>query len=310
MELKDFVPPILVRAARKLRPRTVATPMVPHLSETVYASYAEAAAACSEFGYEQNDLVDVICRKTAIYRDKCASEPAPMVTGVEMAALVGLGLARPATGEVSVLDFGGACGAHYFRVKSIVGDSLRLNWRVVETPTMAQRAQELANSELSFFSSLTAAIEGVDGIDLLFSSSALQCVPDPYRTLQDLLECNAEYLALVRVGLTDSDRDYITIHETSLAENGPGPLPPGMKDGPSRYPFTYPARARIEGMLSKDYRIMLRSPEASGVLLAHSDRILGLSYVAHRRPGNTEFSHALVGQLRDVNAATQASQGT
>ena len=57
--------------------------------------------------------------------------------------------------KLKVLDFGGAAGAHYFIVKSLLDKEIS-NWRVVETSKMTQEAikNQLENSELSFYDNL------------------------------------------------------------------------------------------------------------------------------------------------------------
>ena len=225
------------------------------------------------------DLIEIICRKTKTYRDTFHSQDVGDLTTSDVLALFGMALAHGHSGPVNVIDFGGACGAHYFRIKSLFRDNLQLNWHVVETASMAGRAKELSNHELQFFDSLSAARASFDYVDVVYSSGTLQYVSDPLETLTDLLACTARYVVLARLGLARDESSIITIQESRLSDNGPGPMPPGFKDGVARYPVTFAAQTRIESMLSEDHKILLRLPDAS-VASAYDRRVLGLGYVA------------------------------
>ena len=81
-------------------------------------------------GYENDELVETIFRKTIAYEP---SGEWPLVEGVK-----------------SVLDFGGGCGLHY---KIARRQAPNIHWAVVETPSMVLRARELATDKLAFFRS-------------------------------------------------------------------------------------------------------------------------------------------------------------
>jgi hypothetical protein len=40
--------------------------------------------------------------------------------------------------EISVLDFGGACGAHYFETRPLLEKKIKFNWNVVEKDKMSE----------------------------------------------------------------------------------------------------------------------------------------------------------------------------
>ena len=96
------------------------------------------------------------------------------------------------TGELRVLDFGGAAGAHYFdgalaRARRVAPVAPR--WHVCETAPMAASAQAvLGGEELSFHYSL-GALEGMR-YDLIYASGSLQYVPDARRTWTGSRSCH------------------------------------------------------------------------------------------------------------------------
>ena len=109
MQWQELVPPILISLLKKMQANLTA--------ERLYSSYAEALAACHG-GYEDPRLIRTVYEKTRIYRDRLASNK-PLVfdpsTLRTLAGLAELDLIVTATDrEWHILDFGGACGAHYF----------------------------------------------------------------------------------------------------------------------------------------------------------------------------------------------------
>lgn len=149
-------------------------------------------------GYEQPELVDVVFRKTLAY-----------VPGSD-----GPGIA----GASSVLDFGGGCGLHYKQAR--LPD---VRWAVVETPTMAARATEMATRNLQFFSDVAAAAAWLGPIDVMHSDGTLQYTPDPERTLRELCRLGAARMLWRRLALSAGATETET--QTSfLSDNGPGSI--------------------------------------------------------------------------------------
>ena len=93
-------------------------------------------------GTEEDVKVTVVYEKTKRYRDLLMSQR-PLVPDITaLRTFVGLSLAISKK-ELNVVDFGGACGAHYFLAKALIGNRINLRWHVVETPTMANIARGL-----------------------------------------------------------------------------------------------------------------------------------------------------------------------
>ena len=250
MRLKDLIPPIVVRAARR--------------QGRLYAAYKDAIQACGESSYQQEALVNIVHEKTKRYRDRLGNErPVDIdLSNLQMALAISVaGTNR----EIRVLDFGGACGAHYFLARSFLGGSQKLRWCVVETERMIEKARDLENGELRFFSDVQAAIEELGQVDLLFSATALQYCEDPYESLRRLVDCRATYLVLTRLLLTSGNRDLICVQRSKLSANGPGPLPKGMRNGRAMYPVTAMRRDLVEGILKDRYRLRARVHEIEDV---------------------------------------------
>jgi putative methyltransferase (TIGR04325 family) len=145
-------------------------------------------------------------------------------------------------GVKSVLDFGGACGAHYALAARV---SPGIRWAVVETPAMVARASELATGTLQFFNSISLANEWLGGAELVHSSGALQYTPDPESTLKQLCDLRAAKMLWARMLLSTNALEH-EIQTSRLSDNGPGQLP-GLKEKAVKYGRTkIPERVFLE----------------------------------------------------------------
>jgi len=214
MHLKEFVPPIVVRGLKAIFVKKETKE-----GERIFNSYESAIAECKS-GYEEDSLVTVVYEKTKRYRDALSQKP----LRVDMSSLrTFVGLSLPNSGKnLNVLDFGGACGAHYFLAKSLFVDRVRLRWHVVETPKMVNIARNLETDELKFYDNLEKATNELGKIDIVFTSGALQYVPKPYEMLVKLTECGASSLFITRVGLSTLTNEFIVVQTSNLSSNGPG----------------------------------------------------------------------------------------
>ena len=276
MNARDLLPPALLAAMRRVKARS---------GKKKYASYSEALTTCSKDGYENREVVEVVTQKTLCYRNdlKRAAFPAS-INATNAYSLVALLLSVSQAKSINVLDFGGAAGAHYFLARSILPESTELNWVVVETPAMAQRAGVLlGNRELRFSADLKEARRWLGQVDLLHTSGTLQCVPDPYEQFQQLVNIQAQYMLLNRLGLTRGDYDVITIHKSQLSWNGPGPLPAGMRDREISYPFTFPRESIIKAMLCESHTEIAEFDDASGIFPVGAEPIIGMGLLAARK---------------------------
>ena len=277
MKWQEFVPPILLTFVRNMRPYRPGEPL--------YASYADALAACHG-GYEDTQLIRTVYEKTRIYRDRLASQE-PRVCDLNALRILGglrLAVTKP---DVTVLDFGGACGAHYFLASALLGDRVRFRWHVIETAPMVAVAQGLADGHVQFFESVLQATAGLETIDVVFSSGALQYVPDPYATLTELTQCGATALFLTRLGLTRQQTACITMQTSTLSTNGPGALPKGMPEGPVQYPLVIPSQEKVEEIIQRNYSLDIRFEEEKHAYSVGNMGIDMYGYFATRRKDDT-----------------------
>lgn len=275
MKFVDYVPPVALTAVRRLRSGS---------GRKQYASHAEAVADCAARADATADSAGVVVAKTQRYRDELlrARHSAP-ITATNAYSLCAL-LAVLDQEVVHVLDFGGAAGAHYFLTRAILPFSRGLNWTVVETPEMVERARPvLSSDELSFSSNVLKAASRLGRIDLLHTSGTLQCVGNPHDALQTLLSVSPQFILFNRLGLTTGDHDVITVHEAWLSWNGPGPMPSGIADRKIRSPFVFPRESVFMEQLGKNYEIVMTFEDASGAFPVGQEPIKGLGLLAKRK---------------------------
>jgi putative methyltransferase (TIGR04325 family) len=270
----DFVPPIVITLLRKSFP-------LRHADRKQYPTYEAALADCTERGYENEDIVNVVLQKTKKYRDEILSEATPTHLSPTSAYSLCSLLTSIEAPEIRVIDFGGACGAHYYLARVVLPPSYKLRWIVVETPAMAQKAETaLANDELAFSSNLREAVDSLKRVDLLHTSGTLQCVNNPREYLSTLVSIRATHILFNRLGLTKGPHDVITIHEAWLSENGPGAMQSGIQDRKVRYPFVFLQESTFYDVISKDYDVVMTFDDPSRMFPVNDEPIIGVGLLA------------------------------
>jgi putative methyltransferase (TIGR04325 family) len=161
-------------------------------------------------------LTAVVYAKTLAFRETLQAQPAD-----NPALLLALTELPP---RPRVLDCGGACGAHYFQATAWT--SRVYDWWIVETPAMVARARPLETDRLHFVTDLAA----VEQPDLVFASGCVQYAPDALALLHRILQTGAPRIVLCRWPLSDGSTPLRQTQRSRLSENGPGLLPPGVRD--------------------------------------------------------------------------------
>lgn len=153
-------------------------------------------------GYENEELVDTIFRKTVAYDPK---GDWALVSGV-----------------TTVLDFGGGAGLHY-KLACLQNPDIR--WAVVETDAMVRRARELATDRLKFFTDIAVAADWLEDVELMHSNGAIQYVPNPIGMVRSLCAVRPATMVWRRVPINDGADELREMQTSFLSDNGPGSLP-------------------------------------------------------------------------------------
>lgn len=271
MGLKKFIPPVLADFIRKNR------------KIIKYKSYEEALSHCSANAYQNEELCNMIADKTVLYIESQKKKlPALHPTTVYAAFALNYFVNSYNKKTITVLDFGGACGIHYYEIRNILHETISLKWIVVETKQMVSSAldRKLANEELSFVSSIEDASVP---IDFVHSSSTLQYVPSPYDLLKKLIDIKAKMILLNRMMFNKNNEDIITVQQSFLSSNGQGGLPLGYVDKLIRYPHFTMAFDKMNSIVTDNgYKCLFEFEEKSGKFSLGKENILGkgLLYVS------------------------------
>ncbi len=248
-----------------------------------FDSYQEALQYCSGGAYEQEQLIKLILEKTIRYAESLDREPLE-ISATQAYSL--LALIKPITNQqevIKVLDFGGACGAHYFHIRKMIDKHIRFQWVVVETPTMVKYAKTLENDELSFVSDMSAAQEILGQIDIVHASGVLHFVDEPFKYLQQIVDSGAQCLLLHRLGLNEADQDIVALHYSKLSWNGHGALPEGYQDRWIQYPCIFVSEQRFLRMIKSKYDITMRFEDSSGTFSLVGEQTVGYGMVCQLR---------------------------
>ena len=224
MNIKNLIPPILIELVKRYKPNKE------------YESYSQALQFCSAKAYQNIELCNMIADKTIISAKKLKGKPFNLnPTSIFLLSAINSYLNVYSKKEIKILDFGGACGAHFFDIKRFIPDSISIKWIVVETEQMVKSAinKGLESEELKFVSSID---EIETKIDFIHSSCALHYVPKPYEIINKLINIKANWIFFNRMMFNRNDRDFITVGKSKLSSNGPGKLPKGYTDRIISYP--------------------------------------------------------------------------
>lgn len=192
-----------------------------------FSDWASARNAAS--GYDEELLFDRLAHAARAVKAGTAAWEQDGVTLDQIppdfplfAALSRVALAK--SGQLTVLDFGGALGSSYFQCREFLSDVQELNWAIVEQARLVEIGQrEIAHDALAFFPSIEAALT-IRHPDVALLSSVLQYLEEPWVLLEKIIATNIPYLIIDRHPCSFT-RELITVQV----------IPPAL------YPASYPS---------------------------------------------------------------------
>jgi len=263
MEIKRFLPPVVTDFIRRNK------------KIVRFKNYEDALSSCSNNAYRNEELCNLIADKTSIHITSLKEPFTLNPTTVYLAFSLNYFVNAFGKKNITVLDFGGACGIHYYEVKKILPQTISLKWIVVETSQMVYSAinKKLVNDELSY----TTDVENIkEPVDFIYSSSALQYVPTPYNLLKKLVAVKAKMILLNRMMFNKRNYEIITVQRSFFSANGLGKLPAGYSDKLAEYPHTTMSIDKVHLMMTDaGYFCFSDFNESSGSFLLGKEEILG-----------------------------------
>ena len=204
--------------------------------------------------YNSSLIAKVVVDKNKALSDKLKSEEITSLDFILLRPLLLFALIKQ--DSLKVLDLGGGGGTHYHVTRNLINKNLNLKWAVVETPHMAEAAQNIFNEELHFFTSIEKAIGALGEVDLALASGVFEYLEDPILGLRELMSSNADFMFITRTSLTENSSTLRAIQSSRLKDNGPGPLSDEYDDVEIRYPITVVNRDLFIKTISEKYKII------------------------------------------------------
>ena len=200
-----------------------------------YPSFEVALGAC-EINYSSDLIAETVARKTAVAID---SDEYCLSAGAGEHVFLGVLYASRLSGAPTrVLDFGGAAGLHAALSIDTLPD-IEQRWAIVETQPMVNAARKLERSNMRFFDSTVAAAQWLGPVDLIHTSGAIECTPDPELAIDEITDVGARCILVQRTFLSEGDK-ITFVSEAPLSSHGPvrGQGSNGGRDPLVRTPVT------------------------------------------------------------------------
>lgn len=206
---KSFIPPLFLTFYRKK--------LSPYGFKGEYKTWQTAKNKST--GYEEKEILEKVKHAGLLVKRGAAAYERDSVVfdKVEyywpsLACL--MFIAAKNSGNLNVVDFGGSLGSSYFQNKAFFSQLNTIKWNVVEQPHFVDCGKKtFADDELKFFESIESAVANSDS-SVLFLSSVLQYLPDPFTFVQEVLsKQNFKWILIDRMPLLEKTVSRITLQK-------------------------------------------------------------------------------------------------
>ena len=182
-----------------------------------YADFAQALRFGSnpKRNYQDEDLIQKTLERTLLLQAKARAGQLDDLADAKnlrlLGLLCGLGiLSHTGKMPLRVLDFGGAMGNHYFKIRPFLNPKFRLDWKVLDLPRTVQFARRHFQSrELSFSSSLSKC--GINRPLFILASGSIHYTSNPLHILQRLQGIAPSWIILDRMPFSPENRSRILL---------------------------------------------------------------------------------------------------
>lgn len=219
-------------------------------------------------GYEKNEIIEYVYHQTL--QGIKTREQNHQLNARYQQLLAALYIAQNSMEDgLTILDFGGALGAHYFSIINLLRRDTIKNWIVCETSLMSSKGQQnLADNKLKFISNIEEC-KNVR-IDIVLASCSLQYLEDPMKMLETLIGLNAGALILNRVPFIDEEKDRLTLQ-----------VVPEQLHGGSM-PAWFFSKSKWMSKLLKKYQLIAQWPVPEDVVCLDGKSIVYQGFVLKR----------------------------
>jgi putative methyltransferase (TIGR04325 family) len=178
-----------------------------------FATWEEAERAST--GYSAPEILEKTCAALLKVRGGLAAYERDSVTFDKLEysypLLAGLLRAAARRTRLSVLDFGGSLGSTYFQNRHFLSTINELRWSIVEQPAhVACGKSKFANEHLRFYGTIEECMQ-TERPDVLLLSGVIQCLPQPYGFLTEVLQWNFECIIVDRTPFMRNGTTRLTV---------------------------------------------------------------------------------------------------
>lgn len=180
-----------------------------------YNNWYDANAVCDK-GYDSNKILQKVLESSlkvkngeAIFeRDSVLFDEIkyswPVTTSLMLAAALN-------TGNLNVLDFGGALGSHYnqnIKLLKLISD---VKWNIVEQENLVKLGKiHFQSNNIKFYLTIPDCLI-YNKPNLVLLSSVLQYLPEPWQTLKEIIKINAKIVVLDRTPFASNQIEEVKI---------------------------------------------------------------------------------------------------
>lgn len=213
MQLKEFLPPVVIRGLSRLRP-------VKYGWFGDYDTWEDALSRSSGYAEETiaAKVLDAALKvkngTAAFERDSVTFEridyPWPVLSSILWAA-------ASKGSQLTVMDFGGSLGSTYYTLRHFLSD-VDVRWHVIEQERFVTLGKaNFEDNRLKFF--LTPNDCLLNGpVDLILLSSVLPYLQEPYKVLEELIDLSVPFIVFDKMPfLSGGDKDRLTIQRVNPA---------------------------------------------------------------------------------------------
>ena len=212
-----------------------------------YPSWEAALRECGETGYAADNILQKTLESTlkvkngeAVFERDSFLFDRVIYSFPVLACL--FKVAAECGNTLSVIDFGGALGSHYFQNRDFLQPVEIRKWVVVEQEKHVEAGNRyVAEGPLSF----ARKLEDVTDVRLLLSSSTLQYVDKPYEYARRFADSGIDYILLDRLAINAEPRDRLTIEV----------VPPQIYE--ARYPSWFLHEEKVLDVFKENYELVL-----------------------------------------------------
>jgi len=115
------------------------------------------------------------------------------------------------TDMLNVLDFGGGLGSCYYQNRDFLDEFSNITWSVVEQEAFYKIGKaEFQDEQFKFYKTIDECFSSEE-VNVVFISSVLQYIDNPYELLDQIKKYAPKYILLDRLSLLNRKNDRITV---------------------------------------------------------------------------------------------------